>query len=33
LRGDWSNREVFEKSDGTFGRSQVTLSLNGIVVF
>ena len=33
LRRDWSNRDVFEKGDGTFGRSQVTLSLNGIVVF
>jgi len=33
LRRDWSNRDVFEKDDGTFGRSQTTLSLNGIFVF
>jgi hypothetical protein len=33
LRRDWSDRDVFEKDDGTFGRSQTTLSLNGIFVF
>jgi hypothetical protein len=33
LRRDWSNRDVFEKDDGPFGRSQTTLSLNGIFVF
>ena len=33
LRRDWSNRNVFERSDGTYGQSQVTLSLNGIFVF
>jgi hypothetical protein len=33
LRRDWSNRDVFEMSDGTYGRSQVTLGVNGIFVF
>jgi len=33
LRRDWSNRDAFEKEDGTVGRSQVTVSLNGIFVF
>lgn len=33
LRRDWSNRDVFEKDDGTLGRSQMTVSLNGIFVF
>lgn len=33
LRRDWSNRDVFELSDGGFGRSQVTVALNGLFVF
>jgi len=33
LRRDWSNRDVFETGDGTLGRSQTTLSVNGIFVF
>jgi hypothetical protein len=33
LRRDWSTRDVFELGDGTYGRSQVTLSVNGIFVF
>jgi hypothetical protein len=33
LRRDWSSRDVFETSDGTYGRSQVTLGVNGIFVF
>jgi hypothetical protein len=33
LRRDWSNRDVFENDDGTFGRNQTTLSLNGVFVF
>ncbi|MGZ8771713.1 MAG: outer membrane beta-barrel protein [Aeromicrobium sp.] len=33
LRGDRSNHTVFEKSDGTFTASQVTVSLNGVVGF
>jgi hypothetical protein len=33
LRRDWSSRDVFEMSDGGLGRSQVTLSLNGMFLF
>ena len=33
LRRDHSSRPVFEQSDGTFGASQVTLSVNALVVF
>ena len=33
LRRDHSTRPVFELSDGTFGASQVTLSVNGLFVF
>ncbi len=33
LRGDWSNRAVFELSDGSFGKTQVTLSINALFVF
>ncbi len=33
LRRDWSDRAVFARSDGSFGRSQVTLSVNALVVF
>jgi hypothetical protein len=33
VRKDWSNRDVFELGDGTFGSSQMTVSLNGIFVF
>jgi hypothetical protein len=33
LRHDWSDREVFETGDGRLGRSQTTLSVNGIFVF
>ncbi len=33
LRRDHSDREVFEKEDGRFGRNQVTASLNGVFVF
>jgi hypothetical protein len=33
LRRDHSNRKVFEKDDGTFAATQVTLSVNGLLVF
>ena len=33
LRRDWSNKAVFELADGTFGRSQVTASINALLVF
>jgi hypothetical protein len=33
LRRDWSDRAVFELSGGTFGQSQVTLSVNALFVF
>ena len=33
LRRDWSDRAVFERSDGTFGQSQLTLSVNALFVF
>ena len=33
LRGDWSDKGVFERGDGTFGQGQVTISLNALVVF
>jgi hypothetical protein len=33
LRRDWSDRAVFELSDGAFGRSQVTVSVNALFVF
>jgi hypothetical protein len=33
LRRDRSSQAVFELSDGTFGTSQVTLSVNALVVF
>ncbi len=33
LRCDWSDRAVFELSDGTFGLSQVTASVNALFVF
>jgi len=33
LRRDHSSQAVFELSDGTFGTSQVTLSVNALVVF
>jgi hypothetical protein len=33
LRRDWSDRAVFDRGDGTFGQSQVTLSVNALFVF
>jgi hypothetical protein len=33
LRRDWSDKAVFELADGTFGRSQVTVSINALFVF
>jgi hypothetical protein len=33
VRRDWSNRDVFELSDGTFGTGQTTVSANAIFVF
>lgn len=33
IRRDWSDRAVFELADGTFGRSQVTASINALFVF
>jgi Putative beta-barrel porin-2, OmpL-like. bbp2 len=33
LRRDWSDKAVFELADGTFGRSQVTASINALLVF
>jgi hypothetical protein len=33
LRRDWSDRAVFELSDGASGRSQVTMSVNALFVF
>lgn len=33
LRKDWSNKDVFELSDGSRGKSQVTVSANALIVF
>jgi len=33
LRRDQSSQAVFEHADGTFGRTQMTLSLNTLIVF
>jgi hypothetical protein len=33
LRRDWSDRAVFEPADGTFGQSQVTVSINALILF
>jgi hypothetical protein len=33
LRRDWSDKAVFELADGTFGQSQMTVSINALVVF
>ena len=33
VRRDWSNRAVFEESDGAFGNRQLTFSINALFVF